>query len=362
MLKLLDRYVLEQYFSKFASSIIAFIVIFLIVDVIEHLDKFIDSAMPRGDILSYYLHTLPWFISIGLPMSLLLSTIFCLGILQRKHEIAAIKASGISIRRISVPLLIVGVVFSAFSFYFDNLVVAPSLNKRSFLEEKYFQKTSTRFNAKKQDIFRQISQDEILSIKRYTYKTNTAHLIALQLFSEGKIAHRLDAPSMVWDDSKKAWRVPEYRIRKWDEDGKLRYSHSARDTLLYVNFTPVDLTTESVKPEEMNYWELSSFVKKLKQNGIKDPRWEVNLHFKSAFACSSFLMILFGLSLSIGKPRSNMGVGMGISIFVIFLYYGVLKFGQTLGYRDVLDPFIANWFGNIIFLAIGVFLFFKTRT
>ncbi len=362
MIKLLDQYILKNYLNKLFASVLAFTVTFLIVDLIDHLDKFIDSSMPRVEIFRYYLYTFPWFISIGLPMSFLLATVFSMGMLQKRNELTAVKASGISIHRISIPLLIVGLAASSLSFYFDNLVVAPSLNKRSFLEEKFFQKRSKRWSIKKQDIFRHVRPDEILGIKRYTYKTNTAYNISLQKFRNDDIIYRLDAPTMVWDESAQAWRIPRYRTRTWTRDGLFKFNYVKTDTLLRLNFTPVDLTSTSVKPEEMNYWELAGFVRKLKQNGIKDPRWEVNLHFKTAFACSSFLMILFGLSLSIGKPRSNLAVGMGISIFVIFLYYGALKFGQTLGYKEVLSPFFATWSSNLIFLGAGSFLFFKTRT
>lgn len=362
MLKLLDRYVVVQYFSKLITSMLAFMVIFIIVDVVDHLDKFIDSNMPQDAIFRYYQLTLPWFISISLPMSLLLATVFCMGLLQRRHEITAIKASGISIRRISIPLLIFGIVFSILSFYGDNLIVAPFLNQRADLEQQYFNSSKRNKKIRKQDIFRQIGENEILAIKRYSFKNHTALNVSIQKYSQGSLISRLDSPAMTWDSEAEHWRLDQYRIRIWDENGNPEFINSTSDTLLELDFTPVDLTTESVKPEEMNFWQLERFVQRLKDNGIKDPSWEVNLHFKTAFACSSFLMILFGLSLSIGKPRSNMAVGLGMSIFIIFLYYAILKFGQSLGYEGVLSPFISVWLGNIIFFVLGIYLFFKTRT
>ena len=86
------------------------------------------------------------------------------------------------------------------------------------------------------------------------------------------------------------------------------------------------------------------------------------MHFKTAFACSSFLMILFGLSLSVQKPRTNIGIGIGLSIFTIFIYYATLKFGQSMGYKGIINPFLSVWGANIIFLTIGIFLYSKSRT
>ena len=166
---------------------------------------------------------------------------------------------------------------------------------------------------------------------------------------------------MIWNNEISSWQIPYYTKRIFNKN-QIHFSSIPKDTSLSLNFSPIDLTRESVKPEEMNYFELLDFVKKIKSNGLKEPKWEVNLHFKSAFACSSFLMILFGLSLSISKPRSNIGIGIGLSIFTIFLYYAALKFGQALGYQGILTPFISVWNANFIFLIIGLFLFSKSRT
>ncbi len=362
MIKLLDRYMLRQYAGNFIAAMISFITIFIVVDVIDHLDKFIDTEITRDEIFQYYIYTLPWYVSIGLPMALLLSTVFCMGLLQRRNELTAMKASGISIHRVSISILAIGVISTVFTFYFENLIVAPSLHKRAQIEMEYFQSSRAKRAIKKQDIFRQIDRDKILYIKRFNFKNNTAYNVSLQEYEGANIKYRLDAPVMNWDADSESWRLPAYRVRTAFGDDTLKFYYMDKDTLVTMDFSPVDLTKESVKPEEMNYWELEQFVQKLRDNGIKDPRWEVNLHFKMAFAVSSLLMILFGLSLSIMKPRSNMAVGMGMSIFIIFLYYGAIKFGQSLGYKGVVDPLLSVWAGNIIFFVVGGYLFARTRS
>ena len=167
---------------------------------------------------------------------------------------------------------------------------------------------------------------------------------------------------MKWNDYNESWELSQYTIRNFSIQDSINFSSLSKDTILYLNFTPMELIKRSVKPEEMNFNELKKFVDKIKFNGINEPRWEVNLHFKSAFACSSFLMILFGLSLSVQKPRSNMAFGIGMSIFTIFIYYAALKFGQSLGYKGIIDPFLSVWSANITFFIIGVYLFYKART
>ena len=181
------------------------------------------------------------------------------------------------------------------------------------------------------------------------------------MVEDGTLVQRLDAPVMRWNPDEKYWIVPNYFIRSWRGD-TLKYSKSVQDSILKLNITPTDLIHTTVKPEEMNYWELKHFVYKLEQYGVNDPRWVVNMYFKPAFACTSILMVLFGLSLSIRKPRSSLAVGIGISLFVIFLYYAGIKTGQSLGYKGTLSPIASVWLPNLIFFLTGLFLFKNTRT
>jgi LPS export ABC transporter permease LptG len=361
MLKLMDLYILKQFLAKLIATTIAFIVIFIVVDVIDHLDTFIDASMPAVAILKYYIHTIPWFASIGFPMAILLSTVFTLTILQKNSELTAIKASGVGFTRIAAPLIIMGLMFSFLSFAFDNYVVTTHYQKRLLLEEEYGIRKSRTKNAKKRDIYRQLDANTIFSINRFQFNNKMAYGISIQKFDNQNLYYRLDSPKMQWNDEKQSWIIPNYTIRKWNH-GKLNFSSHNQDSIMYSEITPIDLTRETGKPEEMDYWDLSEFVTKLKRNGIYEPRWAVNLHFKTALAGTSFLMVLFGLSLAIRKPRSSLAIGVGMSIGVIFLYYAVLKFGQTLGYKGVLNPFISVWGPNFIFFLIGSYLFSRTKT
>ena len=69
-------------------------------------------------------------------MTLLLSSIFCFSILQKNNEITALKASGVSLRRISTSIILLGLFFSIFSFFFDNSIVINQLTKRESIEKK----------------------------------------------------------------------------------------------------------------------------------------------------------------------------------------------------------------------------------
>ena len=116
MLKKLDLYILSQFLVILFLSIVGFLSIFLVVDLIENLDRFMDNNVPKNIILEYYVYSLPYFLSIGLPMSVLISTVLSLGNLVKRNEWTAMKASGISIYRVAIPLILSGFVVIWFLF------------------------------------------------------------------------------------------------------------------------------------------------------------------------------------------------------------------------------------------------------
>lgn len=364
MFRLLDRYVLTRFLSIFIASMLAFVVLFLVVDVVENMDKFIDAKMPRQAVINYYIYTLPWLVSIALPMSTLLATFFSMGLLNKRNEITAMKASGFSIRRIGSSLLITGLFISTGSFFFDDLVVSEGMRYKANIQSQYLPSLYNRtHDVKKQDIFLQQSSTERIAIDRYDHRAQQARGVYIHRFDQNGLVQRLDFQSLTWDEETQRWRGTNYSVRNFNSiTDSLISTINGIDTLLTLGIQPVDLTKMSVTPEEMRFGELRDFVIQLTDNGIDPTRWQVNMHFKVAFSVTSFIMVLFGLPLSLGRPRSSLAFGAGVSIFVIFGYYAAIKLGQSLGFKGVLDPLPSVWLPNILFLGMGFILLRRQRS
>ncbi len=365
MMKLLDRYILTRFLTVFAGALLVFITVFTVADLVENMDKFIDAKMPGRAIAIYYLYTFPWFISIALPMATLIATFFSMGMLNKRNEITAMKASGFSVRRIGRSIIISGLVISAFSFFFDDIIVSEANRKKSevqneFLSREYRKKHKVR----RQNIYLQQSPTEIIGINRYDYRTKTAIGFFQQYFdAEGNLIERLDIATLRWESDGSQWLGKNYTHRQFsmDSGAELLVVRGA-DTVLAINLTPTDLTKMSVTPAEMRFNELGEFVNSLILNGVDPTRWEVNRQFKLAFAFTSLIMVLFGLPLSMGKPRSSLAFGAGLSVLVIFGYYVAIKLGQSLGFKGILDPMLSVWLPNLLFLSMGIILLQRLRS
>lgn len=354
----LDLYLVKQFLSILTASICAFTSIFVIVDLIENLDKFIDSSVPITIISQYYLYYFPWFINIGLPMGMLIATIFTFGLMAKRNELVAMKSSGISLYRIAVPIIFISIMVSMISFYFDNQLVTLGNQKRRTIEKEHLKKRGRKYyRERRNNIFLQKSNKFHIAIDRYQSKREKALGVSMQFLESGNLLKRIDTKWMKWDPEKRAWNLHVYAIREFQPDGfESRVRFSNEDTLLVLDFTPKDISLEAISPEERNFVQLKGFIKELRNNGVDTTRWEVNLHNKLSFAFTNLIVVLFGLPLVTARTKGSLAFGAGMSVFVIFGYYAFIRFGQTLGYKGIVEPLMSAWIGNIVFSVGGIIL------
>ncbi len=363
IMKKLDLYLLRQFISILILSLMGFLCVFVIVDLIENLDRYIDNKMPWGIVLKYYGYSLPYFINIALPMSMMIASVFSIGLMAKRNEWTAMKSGGISLYRLTAPLLIFSIVISLVSFQFDNTYVSWGMSMRGEIEKEYMKKKPRRRSKKTlKDIFMQKQEYLHFAITKYHSHSRKAEGITLITFADSLIQQRLDANKMTWIDTLESWAIYDYSLRDFDENGvEINVLISKRDTLLNLDFEPDDITKGNKHPDELNFEELKARIKYLQSNGVDATRWKVQRHFKVAFAFTNLIVVLFGIPLVVMKPKSGLAFGGGVSFLVIFSYYAFIKFGQSLGINGVMDPMLSAWLGNIVFISGGLLLLFSVR-
>ena len=136
----------------------------------------------------------------------------------------------------------------------------------------------------------------------------------------------------------------------------------APDTLLSLGFTPDEIQQQARKPDELDYYSLTERITQLKENGVDTLRWEVTRYLKISFAFTNLIVVLFGIPLVVLKEKNSLSFGAGASVFVIFGYYAFIKFGQSLGFKGIIDPIVSAWLGNIVFMTGGILLLWRAKT
>ncbi len=355
---ILDRYLVKKFIFNLLFGIFAFVIVFLVIDLVENIDKFLDLKVKFVTILIYYLYYIPYIVSLTLPMSMLLACLFALGSMSQHNEIIAQKSAGISLYRITLPLLVLALLISVLSGFFNEMVV-PVTNQARLDIYRYDIKNNPRsIGTKRNNIYIQDLKNRKVSIAYFNGNTKEALTVSIQYFNGPLLVRRLDAKKMHWQDS--TWVLQDI-VERTITDTVENLSSYPQLIMNDLNFKPESLLEVQKNPEEMSYSELKIFIAEMDRIGAEIRKWVVELYLKISYPFSNFIIILFGAPIAAQKRRSGTAVGIGISLMVCFIYFMIMRTGQVLGHQGTIVPWLAAWIGNIIFGLAGIFIMIKVR-
>ena len=360
MITILDRYITKKFLTILFFNILAFIIIFLVIDLIEHLDKFLSYKATFHQVAKYYFYYIPFIIILTLPISMLLSSLFSLGTMAQYNEIVAIQTSGVSLYRILLPILLLAFLISIISGIAGETIV-PQTNRLRLDVYRYEIKKETRkIRTARSQLAIQDTGHRQLYIQFYEVAKKRAHNVNILWIEGDKIVRRLDCRYMIWDDRKEMWMLRDVTERIF-QDSQEKITHY--DSLAYADsrITVEDLLDLEIQPEEMNYAELNRFVDKMLALGADARRWLVDLYMKISYPLANFIIVLFGAPLAARKRRSGPALGFALALLISFIYFLFLRTGQVLGHKGELPPWLAAWIGNIVFGAGGIITMLRVR-
>jgi lipopolysaccharide export system permease protein len=357
-MKILDRYLLTKFLGTLGFSLLAFAIIFIIIDIIGFLDKFIDHHVPLKIVALYYLYYLPYIIILTLPVAMLLASLFSVGQLARFNEITAMRSSGLSSFQILMPIFIAAVVISILSMYAGERFVPYTNQMKKDVYQNYVDKRKKTQKRKTKNIHLLLEKDRWLNVGFFDTEANCAFQISIEKLDGNRLEERIDALEMQWRSGK--WVLKNVHWRIFEDEGE---KYQALDSLVVSNipFQPEDIAKVQKRAEEMSFWELREFIKEIKRTGGNPDRWLVELYLKIAFPFANLIIVLFGAPLASRKTRSGTAISFGISLFICFLYFGLIKVGQSLGHNGALSPWLAAWLGNIFFGVGAVYILAKSN-
>ncbi len=363
--KQIDRYIIIQFVKNFLFALLCFIIIFILVDLFENLDKFLDNRMSFGSVLNYYFYFIPEIIRLITPIAVLLATLFTAGRMMNFNELIAVKNAGISLLRFMSPFLVCGLVITVISFYFNNWVVPEANKQKFFIERNYMGKNKPTAGLNK--LYFQDSKNQLVLIDQFREIDLSASRISIQLYdpdSLNVLVKRVDAEQMKWLDGR--WVLYKAAERTFSDSGERLVSYdsiAAQDVsgLNRINLVPGQITKRQLKPDELNYGELEEFIQSMRKGGQSVDRQLVDFYSKISFSFASLIVIVFGISISTGtKRRKGLALQFGISILVSFIYLGFVKISQSFGYNGDIDPMLTAWLANIAFASFGILnLYYK---
>lgn len=351
--RLLYRYVLGEFIPPFLVGLL----VFTFVLILHHLFLMMDLFLNRGVELSLILRMvgliLPMFLPLSIPMACLLAALIAYGRLTEDNELTALKSGGCPLSLYSVPNLIFALVLSV-GLVFFNLYVAPrSTQEFKDLHYAVAQKNPLAlFSAKVMNHFGEynIIVDEMDRRRKLLknisiYRMNPSGPPTRILAPEGKLRNLRDG-SVMLELKNGALHQPnankesEYTITKFN---RFSLRIPTRD----------ESGPPQITPREMDFTQLRAKLKEAAARHLSTAPYttESNLRIAIAFAPAVFVML--GTALGILFRKGSKSVGIGISVVVILVYYGLFLLSVNLSSRGVLPPVLLTWIPNLIALSAG---------
>ncbi|MBL7068299.1 MAG: LptF/LptG family permease [Candidatus Omnitrophica bacterium] len=363
-MKILRNYILSEFLKAFIVSLAVFTFVMLAGNLAKIMDMIINKGVEVFYVLKLLLFLIPYLLSYTISMATLCATLLVFGKLSSDNEITAMKASGLSLYKIATPVLIVGLIVSVYSLYLnDRLVPKAHLETRKTMRDIGLKSPSAYIEA---GTFIRSFEDYIIFI----YEINGNRLKNIRIYEPQK-----DKPTRTIVARRGEFiPIPEKRIVKLKlidgtteepvpNDPANFYKLDFRTYYMTLNLEDPKKTSGNIKKKtkDMTFRELKTEMKEVKDEGILDvDPILTRIHKKIAISFSSLAFILIGLPLAVRTHRSEKSIGFGISLVVLITYWLLLATGNVCAINKILPPWLAMWLGNIIFMAGGIILLYRT--
>lgn len=356
--RILPRYIRKRFIGIFLFCLVAVIMIFVVVDLVENLDRFIDKKVPGQIIFLYYLYSIPYTVVLVLPVATLLAAVFSIGGMARYNEVVAMKALGYSLYRVIATLMAMGLAVSLISFFLAEVVVVEANRRKEAIDVEYLQKSQLIKRIRARNVEIQEPPNSIVSIALFDGTQNLARDVEIKEFRDHRMVSRIDAPQMRYESGRWVVEKGVERVFEREEERLIEFSSTR---YFDFHFTPKEILTAGIEPDAMNMGELLRFIDRIRRSGGTVYQWMTSLYLRFSYPLSNVIIVLFSVPLAYNRRKKNLAMGFGISLLICFLYFGIVKTGETMGQTGSLSPLLAAWLGNIILTVAGVLNLVKTR-
>ena len=354
-MSILSRYVATAYLKMFFLCMGAFLAIYQVVDFTEKIARFTRSGAHWYHIVFFFIAKTPEILSQAAPLAVLMATLLTLGTLSMNSELTAMRSCGVSLARISSPILVIALLVSLLSLFIGELVLPKSYAARTYTQEVLIEKKSPSTYFRQHNIWH---REEAAILRASLFDPAKGELKGITLWElkpgTTQPVRRTDADAGTLD--RQGWLFRDALVREF-KAGEVSVTRKYPALRVPLQLKPADLKVLGKYSDSMTIAELSRYCEKLKAGGYDPTRYLAQMHsrFSLPFGCAvmAFLGIPFALR---GGRSSGIAFGIGLSLVVGFLYVIINSMIISFGQVGLLPPIAAAWATNFIFLLAGIWL------
>ncbi|MFZ5906904.1 MAG: LptF/LptG family permease [Nitrospirota bacterium] len=354
-MKILWRYYVREFLKIFGIVAVGLAMIFSILDLLDKIDELERGRVTAISLGSYVFLNIPKYLYYLFPMMLLICGLFMAGQASRCRELIAFKAAGGRLRRLFIPFIFLGVVYSFLGFLIGEIVI-PDFGEKTLELKKEILKSGDRLAFQKDAVWMRGTDGSLIRIGRYIPRSRIIQDISIFLTGDDSVRMRIEAGSAIWNEQQGvsgAWELRD--VVMYDmEAGKIQRSPAVAFPSLE---SPDFFRKVTRKPEEMGIRELYDYTQRLHAAGFSNRKLLVDLNSKVSYPVANFFMLLLGVSLAVTRRAGGglFAAGLGIAISVIYWFGYALML--SMGYAGILPPAIAAWSVPLLFAIVSFLLF-----
>lgn len=356
---IIDRYIARIWLRMLMLCLSGFVGLYLVIDIIEKTPRFLRAGGAAADIFMYFVWKLPEMLSRTATFSVLMATLLTLGVLSRDSEIIAMRSCGISLLRISLPMLALGFVASILLLINAEFVLPNCYARTEMIDRVKIKKNVDHATFKRNNIW---FRSKSMILQARLYEPNTKTLSGVVIWSVDGFMNpvsRIDADTAVYREGR--WLLNSAVLKKFQ--GAAGYEPRSVKTMeLDLNLKAEDLQVLDKDADNLSIRTLKEYAENLRQGGYKAYRYLTLMHSKVASPFAALIMVLLGIPFALRNSRSGgIAMGIGISIGIGFAYFVVNAILLSYGRTGILMPVVAAWGANILFMLGGIWLSMKVK-
>ncbi len=358
---IIDRYITRKFLAIFTFVFVSLLSIYAIVNFFERINSVYEHDKPLVLLFSYVWHKIPESLQYIFPVTALTASLLSLGLLTKFNEITAMKACGISLYRIIIPILVLAGLVCFCSFYLQENILPYSNEKAEQIWDEINDIPPRRYGYLDLRWILSKGKERFYHYRYFNPLTSAFNKISVFDIDpeDWFIKRRLFAEKGILE--KGELRLRDAWIREFDRSKVLNFEK--KETITLEGIEDKDyFMKEREDPDQMSFKELRGYIEEIEERGFETTRFKVDLNFKISFPLASLIMTLLGIPFAFKMGKRGTLVGLGLSIVIAMAYWGTIAMFRSLGYVNYLSPFLAAWGPNLIFGCVGLYLLSTLKT
>jgi len=364
--RILDEYVVREFLTVFLLVIAGFLMLLQIFTFFELIGDILRNHPQMAIVGEYLVYLTPDLLYQIVPLAVLIAVLVSFGVLNRNSELVAMKATGISLYRLVVPIVSIGVILAVGLFLFDQLYL-PQFNRRQEADRNIIKgrPPQTVLHPEQKWIFGHPRAGEPGRIFYYPFFDSVQNEFAnISVFefnpSTFSLTRRIFAARARWDSAQGTWRFENGWVR--DFDGAIRFREFRDTTFSEIHEEPGYFTKEAVPSQEMNFGQLQRYIQDLSQSGFDTMRLRVALWHKIAYPLTAIVMAVLAIPFALSMGRRGSLTGIAVAIGVALAYQVIDGLFGAMGSVNYLPAMLAAWSPDILFGLMGGYLLLRAPT